>query len=327
MIIDFHNHFFPRPYLDALASGAYEANVQQSDGELRMVLHGDYNIIVEEHHNAAARAAAMDAAGVDMQVLSLTVPGVHSEEPAHGVQLAQIVNDGFADVISQHPTRYTALAALPLQDPAAAVRELERAVSQLGLPGGTLFTHINGLPLDDDAFWPLYEKAVELGALLFIHPTIPLHIDLMGAYRIVAVTGFLYETTTALCRLVYSGVLEQFPTLKLAAAHMGGAVPFIAERADRGFAVYPECRVKLRRRPSEYLRNLYMDTFPETPNAIRFAAEFAGYDKILMGSDYPHQIGDLPGGVQTIRNMAIGEAEKRMILGENARRLLSLADS
>ena len=259
-----------------------------------------------------------------MQVLSLTVPGVHSEESVHGVKLAQIVNDGFADVITQHPGRYTALAALPLQDPAAAVQELTRAVTQLRLPGATLFTHVNGVALDDDAYWPLYEEAAGLGAVLFIHPTIPLHIDLMGAYRIVAITGFLYETTTALCRLVYSGVLEKFPTLKLAAAHMGGTVPFIAERADRGFAVYPECRVKLRRRPSEYLRNIYMDTFPETPSAIRFAAEFAGYDKILMGSDYPHQIGDLPGGVQTIRNMEIGEDEKRLILGENARRLLGL---
>lgn len=324
MIIDFHNHFFPRTYLDALSAGPYRASVQQTQGEMRMVLDGDYNIIVPEHHDAAVRLNALDSAGVDMQVLSMTVPGVHSETAAHGVKLAQIVNDGFADVIAQFPNRYTALAALPLQDPAAAVHELARAVTQLKLPGATLFTHINGTPLDDDSFLPLYEKAVELGAVLFIHPTIPPHIGLMGAYRIVAVTGFLYETTTALCRLVYSGVLERLPTLKLAAAHMGGTVPFIAERADRGFAVYPECRVKLRRKPSEYLRNIYMDTFPETPNAIRFAAEFVGYDKILMGSDYPHQIGDLPGGVQTIRNMAIGEEEKRMILGENARRLLNL---
>lgn len=324
MIIDFHNHFFPKAYLDELARRPYLATVTQNDaGQTVMVQKGDYNIIVEEHHNPAARCAAMDAAGVDMQVLTMTVPGVHSERPDDGVRLAQVVNDGFAEAIAQFPKRYTALAALPLQDPAAAVRELERAIG-IGLRGGTLFTHINGAALDGEAYWPVYEKAVELGVPLFVHPIVPTHVGLMGDYRIVAVTGFLYETTTALCRMVYSGLLERLPDLKLVAAHLGGTVPFIAERADRGFAVYPECRTRLQGKPSDYLRRIYTDTFPETAKAIQFASEFFGADKILMGSDYPHQIGDLPGGVRTIQDMPISAADKAMILGENAARLLGL---
>jgi aminocarboxymuconate-semialdehyde decarboxylase len=325
VVIDFHNHFFPAEYLAELKRGGYLATVERdAQGRDVMVQKGDYNIIVEEHHNPLERAAAMDAAGVDMQVLTMTVPGVHSESPANGARLAQVVNDGFARAIQQHPMRYTALAALPLQDPAAAVRELERAVTQLGLRGGTLFTHVNGLPLDDAQFLPLYEMAVALDVPLFVHPIVPAHIGLMGDYRIVAVSGFLYETTTALCRLVYSGLLEQLPTLKLAAAHLGGTVPFIAERMDRGFAVYPECRAKLQGRPSDYMRRIWMDTFPETPFAIQTAIAFCGADKILMGSDYPHQIGDLPGGVRTIRQLPIGEHDRRAILGGNARRLLGL---
>jgi aminocarboxymuconate-semialdehyde decarboxylase len=216
------------------------------------------------------------------------------------------------------------LAALPLQEPAAAVHELERAVSQLGLRGGTLFAHINCRPLDDPTFLPLYEKAVELDVPLFVHPIIPTHIGLMGDYRLVAVMGFLFETTVAAARLVYSGLFERLPHLKLVLAHLGGTIPFIAERMVRGYEVYDECRVNLSRSPMETLQSLYMDTFPGTPEAVATAVRFAGADKILMGSDFPHQIGDLPGGVKTIQQTSLSQADKELILGGNAARLLKL---
>ena len=325
MILDFHNHFFPANYLQELAKGEADASVQQDDqGRTIMITDGDYNIIVEEHHNPAARVAAMVAAGVDMQCLTMTVPGVHSEQPAIGIKLAQIVNDGFAEVMDQYPERFTALAALPLQDPKAAVTELDRAVTQGNLRGGTLFTHINGKQLDHADFWPLYAKAVELNVPLFVHPIVPEHIGAMRDYRLVAVEGFLFETSIAVSRLLYGGVLQEFPQLTLVLAHMGGTLPFLAERMDRGFEVYPECRQKIAEPPSLALRQMYMDTFPYSHKAIEFAIEFAGADKVLMGSDYPHQIGDLPGGVATIRELAISEADKALVLGENAQRLLAL---
>ena len=325
MVVDFHNHFFPIEYLDFLRRGEADASVEKDgDGRTIMVVDGDYNIIVEEHHNPVARIAALDGAGVDMQCLTMTVPGVHSEAPQTGIKLAQIVNDGFATVSQAHPDRFVALAALPLQDPAAAVQELERAVVQGGLRGGTLFTHVNGRQLDDPAFLPLFAKAVELDVLLFIHPIVPAHIGAMREYRLVAVEGFLFETSIALSRLIYGGVLEQFPTLKLAAAHLGGTLPFLAERMDRGFEVYPECRQKISEPPSHALKRVYMDTFPHSEKAIEFAADFAGADKILMGSDYPHQIGDLPGGVQTIKNTALSQANQNLILGGNAAALLGV---
>jgi aminocarboxymuconate-semialdehyde decarboxylase len=325
MIIDFHNHAFPRAYLEALATDQYQATAERDGhGRLIMAQKGDYNLILPTHYEAAARVAAMDAAGVDMQILSMTVPGVHSETAEHGHKLAQIVNDGLAGMVAEYPTRLKALAALPLQQPAAAVRELERAVTQLDLRGGTLFTHINGMPLDDPAFLPLFEKAVQLDVPLFVHPIIPLHIALMADYRLVAVMGFLFETTVAAARLVYSGLFERLPRLKLVLAHLGGTIPFIAERMVRGYEVYEECRATLSQSPLEALRGMYMDTFPGTPEAVGMAAAFAGADKILMGSDFPHQIGDLPGGVQTIAQAAISEAEKELILGGNAARLLKI---
>lgn len=327
MIVDFHNHFFPMNYLAELEKGQSQAKLERDHtGQLIMVLSGDYSVIMETHHNATARLEAMDAARVDVQCLTLTVPGVHSEAPAQGVHLAQLVNDGFAEIIQQHPQRYTALAALPLQDPTAAVIELDRAVNQLNLRGGGLFTHINGISLDNPQFWPLYEKAVELDVPLFIHPIIPTHIGALADYRLVAVAGFLYETTTAVLRLIYSGVLERYPTLKLVLSHLGGTAPFLAERADRGFDLYPECQGNISRPPSSYLRDLYMDTYPGVPNAIQFAIDFAGADKLVLGSDYPHQIGDLPGSVKTITDLAISEADKALILGQNAAKLLKLGE-
>lgn len=327
MILDFHNHFFPNAYLKELAKGDADASVETDDqGRTIMVTDGDYNIIVEEHHNPVARIDAMNAAGVDMQCLSMTVPGVHSERAQIGIKLAQIVNDGFAQVAHDHPDHFTALAALPLQDPHAAVVELERAVVDGRLKGGTLFTHINGAQLDHVDFWPLYEKACELDVPLFVHPIVPAHIGAMREYRIVAVEGFLFETSVAVSRMIYSGLLDRYPNLTLILAHMGGTLPFLAERMDRGFEVYPECREKISEPPSIALKKMYMDTFPHSQKAIEFCIDFAGADKLLMGSDYPHQIGDLPGAVSTINDLAISDADKALILGGNARRVLKVGE-
>jgi aminocarboxymuconate-semialdehyde decarboxylase len=299
---------------------------KDSQGRSLMVYAGDYNIIVNEHRQPEARLEAIQAAGVDVQVLTLTTPGVHIEDKAQGAVLACLVNDAFADIAGRYPAHFTALAALPLQDPAASVRELERAVEQLGLPGAMLFTNVNGIPLDDPQFWPLYEKAVELDVPLFLHPTVPVHIGTMDAYRLVALVGFVHETTVAITRLVFSGLLERWPQLKLVLSHLGGTMPYLIERIDLGFRVYPECRVNLSRPPSHYLKQMYMDTIPFSPQALRYALDFAGADKLLMGSDYPHQIGDLKGAVQTIETLAIAQEDKHKILGQNAARLLKLAE-
>ena len=323
MILDFHNHFYPTAYLDELAKGTAKASVQMDDqGQKMMVVDGDYSILVEAHHNAEFRREAMAKAGVDMQCLTLTVPSVHGERPSTGIHLAQIVNDSFADIIAQYPNQFTALAALPLQDPQASVIELERAV-QNGLRGGGLFAHINGKYLDHPDFWPLYAKACELDVPLFVHPIGPVHVGAMADYRLVALEGFLFETSIAASRLIFGGVMERFPQLKLVLAHMGGTLPFLAERMDHGYTAYPECRQHITQPPSVALRQMYMDTFPYAPKAIQFAIDFAGADKVLMGSDYPHQIGSLPGAISTIEDMPLSKSDKALILGENARKLLN----
>ena len=203
--------------------------------------------------------------------------------------------------------------------------ELERAVTQLGLKGGTLFTHINGNQIDDAVYWPIYEKAIELDVPLWMHPTVPLHLDGMADYSIVVVAGFMHETTVAICRFIYSGVYERYAELKFVVGQMGGTLPFLAERIERGYEVYADCRANLSTSPTELLKRLYMDTTPFTPNAIKFAADFVGCDQILMGSDFPQGIGDTAGALSAIRQLPYSDDEKALMLGGNAARLLNFS--
>ena len=169
MIIDFHNHYYPPAYLDALRSGPSAVRVT-TDREGNPLLHypGDYNVAVRGHRDIAYRAGVLAGEGVDTQVLSLTTPGTHVETPATAVRLASLVNDALATVVREGKGRFAALATLPLNDPATSRRELERAHRELGLPGAMLFSNVNGVALADRRYWPLYEAANELGAVMQI---------------------------------------------------------------------------------------------------------------------------------------------------------------
>ncbi|MFQ6016497.1 MAG: amidohydrolase family protein [Anaerolineae bacterium] len=325
MKVDFHNHFYPPQYLAELEKGDTRAKVERDEhGQLLLFYAGDYNVIVRTHRDAEERIREMERCGVDMQVLTLTTPGVHIEEPKQGVALARVVNDAFAAMMEKHRQHFMALAALPLQDPEAATAELERAVTELGLPGAVLFTNVNGQPLDAPHYRPLYEKAAALDALLFIHPTSPVGVEAMEDYRLVPLVGFPLDTTLAISRLVFSGLLETFPDLKFVLAHLGGAVPYLAERIDRGYFAYQESRANISKPPSEYFKKVYMDTVSFDPAALQFALAFAGPEKLLLGSDYPHQIGDLQRSVRVIEGLPILAEDRERILGRNAVELLKL---
>jgi aminocarboxymuconate-semialdehyde decarboxylase len=323
MIVDFHNHYYPPAYLDAIRRNSH-ARLEE-DGAGRLLLHypGDYNVVVEGHRNLAERIRAMDAAGIDVQAISLTTPGVHIEERQRGIELARIVNDEFAEAAQRYSARFAPLAALPLQDPEASVAELERAVA-MGHRGALLFSNINGRALDDDAYLPLFRKLAELDVPGFIHPTNPAQLDFVRDYRLTALVGFLFDTTTAVARLVLAGVLEQVPDLKLVVGHLGGTLPYLAERIDRGWEVYPECRERLGRPPGHYFRRLYLDTVNFNPAVLRLGLDFAGPDRLVLGTDYPHQVGYIDRALDAVRTMPLNDRERAAVLGGNAARLLAL---
>lgn len=324
-VVDFHNHYYPPRYLEALKAGSSRVKVTVDD-EGNPLLHypGDYNIAVRGHRDLAYRNGVLAEHGVDTQVITLTTPGTHVEERREAVRLASLVNDEFREGMDRHGRRFVALATLPLNDPAASVTELQRACHDLGMPGAMLFSNVNGVALSDRRFWPLYEVANDLDAVLYIHPTNPVSVEAMNQYWLMPLVGFLFDTTLAAASLVFTGIPERFPRIRWVLTHMGGAIPYLAERLDRGFRAFRECRANIQRPPTDYLRQFYYDTVNFDANAIELAIAFAGVDHILAGSDYPHQIGSIPLMLESVGQLRVSDADRARILGGNAAQLLRL---
>ncbi len=325
-IVDFHNHYYPPEYLEALQSAPSRIAISRdSDGNPILTYPGDYNVVVPGHRDIDYRERVLEGEGIDRQVLTFTTPGTHLDPPSRSVPLARLVNDALASIAASRARRFSALATLPLNDPQASVEELERAVGQLGLPGAMLFSNVEGVALADERFWPLYEKAEELGAVLYIHPIHPVGVEAMTEFWLMPLIGFPLDTTLAAAKIVFSGVVERFPGLRWVLAHLGGAIPYLAERLDRGYEAFPECRRHIRKPPSEYLKQFYYDTVNFDPGALKLAIGFAGAGHVLAGSDYPHRIGSLRAMLDAVRALPVCEQDRAGILGGNAARLLRVS--
>jgi aminocarboxymuconate-semialdehyde decarboxylase len=324
-IVDFHNHFYPPAYLEALRTGGTSVRVT-TDEAGNPVLHypGDYNVVVPGHRDIEHRTRVLESAGVNTQLLTFTSPGTHVETPKRAVELARIVNDAFAEIVGARPGRFTALATLPLNDPSASVTEFVRAIDDLGLPGAMLFSNVNGTALSDRVYWPLYEAAAERNAVLYIHPIHPVGVEAMTEYWLMPLVGFPTDTTLAAASLVFSGVVEKFRGIRWVLAHLGGTIPYLAERLDRGYEAFEECRRTVDTLPSELLRDFWYDTVNFDPAALRLALDFAGVGKLLAGSDYPHAIGSIKMMKESIASLDLDETQRAAVLGGNARTLLGL---
>ena len=311
--------------MQALQSGQSSVKVTIDD-EGNPCLHypGDYNIAVRGHRDIAYRQDVLDTLGVTMQVLTLTTPGTHMETPATAAKLASLVNDEFKDAMDTRGSHFTALATLPLNDPGASAREFDRATGQLGMPGAMLFSNINGVALSDERFWPIYERANDGGAVLYIHPAHPVNVDMMQEYWLMPLCGFLFDTTLAAGSLVFRGVAERFPRIRWALCHLGGTIPYLAERLDRGFHAFKDCRAHIDKPPTTYLKEFYYDTVNFDQGALKLAVDFAGADHILAGSDYPHQIGSIPMMLEAISKLPVTDEEREGIRWQNAAKLLGL---
>jgi aminocarboxymuconate-semialdehyde decarboxylase len=324
-IIDFHNHYYPPEYMQAIERGTSAVRITyDSAGNPCLHYPGDYNIAVRGHRDIDYREQVLRDSGVDTQVITLTTPGTHIEEPATAARLARLVNDAFARVVADKHGLFVALATLPLCDPAASVAELRRAMEQLKFRGAMVFSNINGMALSQPRFWPVWEAANELGAIIHIHPTNPLGVEAMLDYWLMPLVGFLMDTTLAAASLVFSGVPERFPNIKWVLGHLGGAIPPPAERLDRGYEAFADCRKNISRPPSSYLKRFFFDTVNFDPRALELAVSFAGAGQVLAGSDYPHQIGSIPKMQESLKAMHVTDDERARILGGNAKRLLGI---
>ncbi len=277
----------------------------------------------------AARIRSMDEAGIDMQILSIVAPGVQNFDAATAVTMARLANDRLSAAVRAHPARFAGLATFAPQDPAAAAKELERAIDSLGLHGALVNSHTRGEYLDDEKFWPIFEAAEALDAALYIHPREPSP----GMATPLAMPGFMIgwgyavEASTHAMRLISAGVFDRFPRLKIVLGHMGEGIPFMLERIDNRFKfetkVFARTK-KLERLPGEYFReNFYVTTSGMNFRAPLMATiETLGVERVLFAVDYPFE--DQRTCVDAMEGMPLGAAAKQALFEGNARSVFRL---
>lgn len=331
--IDFHAHVVPPAYLARARAGDIpDVRVERAGGaEVLVVADGPEAGPVAQriplaaaYHDPDARLAAMDAMGVEVQVLSAVQFMYHYWlGGAVGAELARLANDGIAAMAARDRRRFVAMATLPLQDVPAALAELER-VHGLGMRSVEIGTHVAGAPLDGEALEPFWARAAALGTVVFVHPYAPLGRDRLAPYFLRNLLGNPFETALAASRLFFGGVLERHPRLRLCLAHGGGALPAVIGRLAQGFAVSPVCRARGAASPATYLARVYYDTITHDAIALEQLVGRVGARQVLMGSDYPFDIGDLD-PVRTVEKLRLDPAEREAILGGNAAGLLGVA--
>jgi aminocarboxymuconate-semialdehyde decarboxylase len=267
----------------------------------------------------------MAAAKVDMQVLSVCPQTfLYAQPPALAAAFARIQNEQLAKLVKTHPGRFQGIATVPMQAPQQAADELRHAMTVLGLRGMQIGSNIAGKNLDDPELEPVWAAAAELGAFILLHPINVAGMDRLGSYYLNNLIGNPLDTTIAAACLVFSGALERYPSLKICLAHGGGFVPYQAGRFVHGWHVRAEPKKKLPKPPTDSLQRFYFDTIVHSKEVLEFLVGNAGADRVLLGSDYPFDMG-MPDGVLQVRSLSLPAAEQASILGGLAQTMLGSA--
>lgn len=322
--IDIHTHILPAQWPNLKEKYGYGGFVQLEScgpGCGRLMIDGKLFREVEENlWSPQKRLADCERCGVNLQVLS-TVPVMFSywAKPEHAWDLSKLLNDHLASVVAQHPQRFVGLGTVPLQAPELAIKELERCVRELKLPGVQIGTHVNEWNLDEARLWPFFQAAEELGAALFVHPWDMLGKERMPKYWLPWLVGMPTETALAICSMIFGGVFERLPKLRVAFAHGGGAFPGTIGRIAHGFEARPDlCAIDNAVSPREYLGKFYVDSLVHDHTSLRYLIDVLGQHCIALGSDYPFPLGEAEPG-KLIESMSeLSDATKQRLLSENA---------
>ncbi len=319
--IDIHAHFVDRHYLDDLIRVMRLDRAPTADGKTLLRERGATiawtrpDMFSVEH-----RLADMAQKHIDMRVISVSAPNVYPWPAAEQVAIARHVNDALARYCRAQPEKFIGLASLPLGDVAASLREIDRAVNELGLKGVAIGSNIGGVALNDARFEPLWAKINALRLPVVEHPSFPRDTSDMGEFELPLRVGLMFDTTLMAARMIYAGIFERYPDFPFVLAHTGAALIMLMERLDNGYRLFPDCRKYIDRLPSEYGKRLYYDTCAFGDKALMFAIDAVGVGQILFGTDDPFIGSD----TAHVTRLPASDADKAAILGGNAVRLFGL---
>lgn len=328
IVVDFHCHRESAPAMEMMQAAAQSvgrAPLGFGSQVTRDVNRQQRLDIAPKMQSIEERLADMDRAGVDVQVVSLSPYQLYYwAEPELGREVARVANDDLAVAISAYSDRILGMGTVPLQDTKLAVEELERCVHELGFRAVELATNVEGEELSDVRLEPFWTRVEELGVVVFLHSAGFTHPDRFEEHYFINIIGHPLETTLAAAHLIFDGVMERHPALKMVLPHGGGYLPAYAARMDHAYHARRDVREGLPRPPGEYLKRFYFDTVVFEADQLAFLIEKYGADHIVLGSDYPYDMGD-PDPVGVIARVeGLSGSEAAAIRGGNARRLLGL---
>ncbi len=345
MKIDLHTHVLPRDWPDLDAKYGYSGFVRLDHYKpccaRMMVGNRVFREITDNTWDPKQRIEECDRAGVSMQVLS-TVPVMFSywAKPADGLDLSRRLNDHIAEIVRGHPKRFAGLATIPLQDPDLAASELERCICDLGLRGAQIGTHVDASPLtgrvdtinlDNASLQSVWSAAEQLDAAIFVHPWDMLGKERMPDYWLPWLVGMPAETSLAICSMMFGGVFDRFPSMRVAFAHGGGAFPFTIGRIEHAFHVRPDlCAMENKANPRNYLAHqgtparFYVDSLVHDPAALKLLLKLFGTHRVAFGSDYPFPLGEAHPGKLIESMKEISAKERAQLLSGTAREFLGL---
>jgi len=320
-IVDWQSHLYVPELIALMEKRKASPYAYRKNNETYVVVGKWHRRLQPRHADAAAKVADMDAAGITLTALSINDPGPElfgKDGPA----VARLVNDYIADVARRYPGRFIGLAVLPLQDMDAAMNELDRCMNKLGMKGVLLYSNLDGSFPDEPRYRPLFREAERDEIPLLLHPAYPVTYDETQAYEMTGMVALMFDTTIALCRIILSGILDEYPKLKLVCPHLGGTLPYLIGRVDHQTQVLKRGAEHNSKPPSAYLKNVWLDIVSPLPIAMRYCYDFVGPDSLLYASDHPWIA---PGLIlDCLRKVQLPASDEQKILGGNARRLFKL---
>ena len=319
MKIDIHTHIMPEKMPDWAAKFGYGGFIHLKHHKpcCAKMMVGDkfFREIEDNCWDDKVRLNDCNSFGVHVQVLS-TIPVLFNywAKPADCLQISQFLNDHIAEIVSRNPTRFQGLGTIPMQDTDLAILELRRCMQELGLRGVQIGSHVNDKNLNHKDFFPFYEEAEKSGAAIFVHPWDMMAKEKMAEYWLPWLVGMPAESSLAICSMIFGGVFEKFPKLRVAFAHGGGSFPATIGRIEHGFNVRPDLvAVDNKTNPRNYLGRFYIDSLVHDPAMMEYLIQVIGADSIAMGSDYPFPLGEHHPG-KLIETMNIDKKVKDRIL-------------